>query len=154
MMKVDSILTPAVVRIERSASLAEAAGLMRDRHVGALLVTDDAPHTQRFVGIVTDRDIVLKGVAQNLTPSRASVSQVMTSGTIDVPLGTALTEALGRMRSRGVRRLLVMHADGRIAGIVSLDNIVDTLGHEFAGMAGILRSELEREMVRTAPGTA
>jgi hypothetical protein len=37
---------------------------------------------------------------------------------------------------------------------VSLDNIVDTLGHEFAGMAGILRSELEREMVRTAPGTA
>jgi CBS domain-containing protein len=147
-MKVDTVLTPAVVRIERSASLAEAASLMRDRHVGALLVTDDAPHAQRFVGIVTDRDIVLKGVAENLAPRTANVSQVMTAGAAGVPLGTPLAEALSMMRSRGVRRLVVTHGDGRVAGIVSLDDIVDALGHEFAGLAGILRSELEREMVR------
>lgn len=149
-MKVDMVLTPAVVRIERSASLAEAACLMRDRHVGALLVTDDAPHTQRFVGIVTDRDIVLKAVAEHLAPRAANVSQVMTIGTAGVLLGTPLNDALGLMRSRGVRRLLVTRGDGSVAGIVSLDDIVDALGHEFAGVAGILRSELEREMARTS----
>lgn len=148
-MKVDTVLTPAVVRIERSATLAEAAGMMRDRHVGALLVTDDIPHTQRLVGIVTDRDIVLKGVAEDLAPRAASVSQVMTAGTASVPLGAPLSDALATMRSHGIRRLLVTQHDGRLAGIVSLDDIVDALGHEFAGLAGILRSELEREMARS-----
>lgn len=148
-MKVDNLFTPAVVRIERSASLAEAASLMRERHVGALLVTDDAPHTQRLMGIVTDRDIVLKGVAENLGPRNANVSQVMSTGTASVPLGAPLSEALGVMRSRGVRRLLVMQGDGGLAGLVSLDDIVDALGQELAGLHGILRSELERDIERS-----
>jgi CBS domain-containing protein len=148
-MKVDGILTPAVIRIERSASLEAAARLMKERHVGALLVTEDSPHGGRFAGIVTDRDIVLKGVAENLAPRSSCVAQAMTPGTASVELGTEVSDALKLMRSRGVRRLLVTQADGRLAGLVSLDDIVDALGHELAGLSGILRSELEREMART-----
>jgi CBS domain-containing protein len=151
-MKVDSILTPEVVRIERSATLESAARLMRERHVGALLVTEDSPHRDRFAGIVTDRDIVLKGVAENLAARVSTVAEVMTPATASIELGAELTEALAVMRSRGVRRVLVMRADGGLAGLVSLDDIVDALGDQLAGLSGILRSELEREMARSWTG--
>jgi len=58
------------------------------------------------------------------------------------------TPSLAMMRSRGIRRLAVSRDDGSLAGIVSLDDIVDALGAELAGLSGILRSELEREIAR------
>ena len=147
-MKIDTMLTPAVVRIARSASVEAAARLMRERHVGALLVIDDTPNERRLAGIVTDRDIVLRGVAENLAPRQGTVAQVMTPNIVTIAPGTRVREALDLMRSRGVRRLLVVHPDGTPAGVLSLDDIVDAFGRELGGAGGILRSELEHEMAR------
>jgi CBS domain-containing protein len=147
-MKVETILTPDIVRIQRSASLDQAAALMRDRHVGALLVTEDRPYDDRPLGILTDRDLVIQAMAAGIAPQECSVGEIMTPAIATVPLAASLGEALAMMRSRGIRRLAVSRDDGSLAGIVSLDDIVDALGAELAGLSGILRSELEREIAR------
>jgi len=76
-MNIASICQRRIVTIDSSRSLAEAAALMRDRHVGALVVTAGTPEGQRVVGIATDRDLVIHVLANGLD---ASVVEVGVSG--------------------------------------------------------------------------
>ena len=148
-MRVEQVLTPTLVRTHRSTTLAEAAMLMRERHIGTLLVTEDEPQSDVYVGIVTDRDMVVRAVADGVAPKECTVGEIMTSGLATIAPHATLSDALEAMRSRGVRRLVVAHDDGRPVGLVSLDDIVDALGMELAGVSRILRSELQREIGRT-----
>jgi CBS domain-containing protein len=145
-MLVDRIFTSSVVRAPRSMSLQEAAALMRERHVGCLVVTEDGIHSDRPVGIVTDRDLVIRALAEGLSPQRASIGEVMTQALATVLRTDRLSQALELMRSRGVRRLAVAEADGELAGMLSLDDILDALAAQIGGMQGIVGSELAREI--------
>jgi CBS domain-containing protein len=120
---------------------------MRDRHVGALLVFEEWPHDDRPVGMITDRDIVVHAVANGASPHRSKVGEIMTPGLATVLRSASVADALEIMRSRGVRRLAVAEDDGKLAGIVSLDDIVDAIGW-LSGISGILRSEIAREAAR------
>src|SRR5574342_404840 len=100
-MRVEQVLTPNVVRAPRSATLVEAARLMRDRHVGALLVTEDEPHGATFAGIVTDRDLVTQAVADGIVPRECTIGEIMTPTIATVAPGATLSDALEIMRNRG-----------------------------------------------------
>jgi predicted transcriptional regulator len=116
-MKVDRVYTRSVVATTRDAPISQAASAMRKFHVGALLVVGEEPEDRDVIGIVTDRDLALRAVADGLLPDDVRVCEVMTSDVIAVREDADLREALERMRSAGVRRLLVQHANGDAAGI-------------------------------------
>jgi len=113
-----------VITVTRAASVMEAAALMRKFHVGAVVVVDDRAGKKVPVGILTDRDIVVEGVAAGLDPTTLAVGEI-----VQRPLATAMANwssaaIVREMSIRGVRRLPVVNDDGSLAGIVSLDDVL------------------------------
>ncbi len=140
-MKIERVYTRTAVTTRRSTSAREAAGLMRRFHVGALLVTEEGG---ALAGILTDRDLVLRVMAEGLDPGEVAVERIMASVVGAVPEDTDVYDALERMRGAGVRRLVVTR-DGNAAGIVSLDDIAQGLGAELSTLAALMKSEIRRE---------
>ncbi len=102
------------------------------------MVVDDA---RRPVGILTDRDIVLRCVAVDLDPATTSVEEIMTAPVRSVAESTATEEALRVMKNVGARRLVVVGERGELAGILSIDDILELLGDEAAAIGALLRKE-------------
>ena len=147
-MLVNEVFTSAVVRASRSTTLQEAARIMRNQHVGALVVTDEGVERDRPLGIVTDRDIVIKAVAEGLSVQQATLGEIMTQALATVLRTDTLQAALELMRTRGVRRLAVADANGELAGILSMDDVVDRFAAEVGALHGILGNELAREIAQ------
>jgi CBS domain-containing protein len=142
-MTVGEVCTRSVVTAHPDESVVEAARRMRDRHVGDLLVADTQT---RPVGILTDRDIVVSAVAQS--PERIEslkVGDVMSRDLATARTHEALDDALKLMRSRGVRRLPVVSADGRLEGLVALDDILEVMSEELGELVGLVAREQKRE---------
>jgi CBS domain-containing protein len=108
--------------IGASASVVEAARLMRDEHIGSLPITDD----EQLVGMITDRDIATRVVAQAADPQTTSVGDVYSQDLISVEPDMDLDEALQLMARHQVRRLPVVE-DGRLVGIVAQADIALSL---------------------------
>jgi len=144
-MKVERIYTRGIVGTARSSTLQEAAATMRKFHVGTLLVMEDGPGPPEVVGILTDRDIVMQAVADGLEPREVRVAEVMTPVVASVAEETELHEAIERMRSAGVRRAMVRNARGDVAGMLSIDDIVDGLAVDLSSLAALLKNEIRRE---------
>ncbi|GLU33776.1 CBS domain-containing protein [Trinickia caryophylli] len=146
-MKVEEFRSGGTVHIPMTCTLQEAARQMRDQHVGALIVTDDG-QGEGVVGIVTDRDIVIHAVVRDTAPRDVLVGDIMTAGVLSVDEKADIADALQAMASHGLRRLAVTSADGAVVGVLSLDDVLDALGREWAMLASVLRGERSRE--RTA----
>jgi CBS domain-containing protein len=108
----------APVTIAAGASLAEAAGMMDQCVVGALIVVDG----ERPVGIVTDRDLVVRGLARDV-PADARVDAVMTQGIHALDADADVRAALPILRSHAIRRLPVVD-DGKVVGMVTTDDLL------------------------------
>ena len=148
-MMVQHILTSVAIRLKRNATLQEAAVLMRDRHVGAVLVTEDGSG-DRPVGIVTDRDIAIHAAAEGRSPTSCTIEDVMTPAVVTVPQTARVSEALELMRARGVRRLVVVNETGGLAGFLSLDDIIEAMSVDLAAVGAVLHGGFQREMARTS----
>lgn len=132
-MRVSDLYRRPPVTVPADATLAEAAGLMDNEAVGAVVVVDDG----RPVGIVTDRDIVLRGVAQKLPPD-ARVDAVMSTGVVILAADADVDEAVAIFDQHPFRRLPLVK-DGRIAGMITVDDLVV---HSVAGFSRLLRPVL------------
>jgi len=108
--------------IGASASVVEAARLMRDEHIGSLPITDD----EELVGMITDRDITTRVVAEAADPKMTSVGDVVSRDLISVEPDENLEEAVQLMASHQVRRLPVVE-NGRLVGIVAQADVALTL---------------------------
>lgn len=142
-MTVGDICTRSVVTAHPDETVVEAAKRMRDRHVGDLLVTDTQA---RPTGILTDRDIVVSAVAQS--PDKLEsllVGDVMSRDVLTVRTGETLDEALKMMRGRGVRRLPVVSADGRLEGLVAFDDILEVMSEELGELVALVAREQKLE---------
>lgn len=144
-MKVERIFTRNVVGTTSDRTIQEAAAAMRKFHVGTLVVMGDEPLQGVAIGIVTDRDIVIQAVADGLSPRAVTVGDVMSPTVATIGEDADLHEALARMRAGGVRRLLVMQHNGDIAGILSLDDVIDGMAADFAVLAQVAKSEIALE---------
>ncbi len=142
-MRVERVYTRSIVGVPRSCDLRDAAALMHKCHVGALLVTADDEMT--IEGFITDRDIVVQAVAQDISPRDVTVGEVMTPVVATIPEASDLHEAIEMMRSAGIRRLVVTDAEDRISGFLSMEDVIDGVAAELSSLAGILRSERSRE---------
>ncbi len=143
-MKVQDIFTRGTVHIPQHRSLQEAAQQMHQQHVGALIVTD-GDGSQRLLGIVTDRDMVLKAVALGASPRDTAVGDVMTRGVATIAEDDDVIEAMQTMFSHGVRRLAVTDAADAVVGVVSLDDMIEALVRDWVLLASVLRSGQQRE---------
>lgn len=148
-MKVDRVYTRNIVAAPRSSSVQHAAALMREFHVGALLVTEDPPESAKAIGVITDRDVVVQAVARGFDTRELVVEDLMTPTVGSVPEEADLHEALELMRAAGVRRLAVTGADGAVKGMLSMDDVIDGLAADLASLAGLVKSDVEREREET-----
>lgn len=139
-MSLRELCETEVVTCTLEASVAEVARLMRDRHVGAVIVLVD----RRPVGIVTDRDLTIEVLASGLA-SETPVRDVMTHDPACARVESGLADAAQIMREHGVRRLPVVNSHGELFGVVSLDDLLALLGEELASLAAAVGHERLRE---------
>jgi CBS domain-containing protein len=111
-------MTRRVVYLPDDTPLDEAAQVMRDRGIGDVVVT----HGPAMAGMVTDRDIVIRAIAEGL-PTTTTLASIATHELIMVEQSATVEEAVQAMRDRGVRRLLVCDADRKVVGIISLSDV-------------------------------
>ena len=142
--------SPNVVTARRSTTIIDVARLMHDHHVGAVVVMDEGV-PPRPVGIVTDRDIVLRVVALAQEKIVTLAEQAMSTELVMVPGSTGIQEAVQLMRERGVRRLLVTGEEEFLKGIVSFDDLVAVLADQMGSMAQTIATGMLREEKRRVP---
>jgi len=145
-MKIKEICSRVVVVVEPGTDLREAARQMRDHHVGSLVVVEKRDGVTRPVGIVTDRDIVVAVVAaENVEPESLSVSDLM-AGELALALeDDGVFEAVDKMQDSGARRLPVVADDGRLVGILSLDDVLRMLASELTALSLASQRSVTRE---------
>jgi CBS domain-containing protein len=122
----------------------DAAKLMREHHVGSLVVVDVAAGGRRPLGIVTDRDIVVEVSALDLDPKVMTVGDIASPRLVTVFEGEGLQETLAIMGRECVRRLPVVDDDGNLAGILAYDDLLMTLTRQLADAAVSLGSGREK----------
>jgi CBS domain-containing protein len=118
-MKVKDVMTTEVNLVAPDTSLFDAAKIMRERGIGILPIGEN----DRLVGMLTDRDIVVRGIASNRDMKRTAVRDVMSAKILYCYDDQSVEEACANMGSSQVRRLPVVNRDKRLVGIVSLGDI-------------------------------
>ncbi|OFZ85907.1 MAG: histidine kinase [Betaproteobacteria bacterium RBG_16_66_20] len=144
-MNAGELCNREVVFAYRNTPLVEAARLMREHHVGSLVVVVDRLSERVPVGILTDRDIVVAVVAKELDPRGLTVGDVVTGELIAVREKDGMPDALRLMREKGVRRVPVLTHSGALAGILTIDDLLDLMAEELGALARTINRERVRE---------
>lgn len=140
------LCTRQVVVAPPSLSVDEAARLMRERHVGCLVVVEQGDGGRLPVGVLTDRDIVLAVVAKDADAKTLRVGDVMTATVASVRETDTLYDVLSTMRSRGVRRVPVTGPHGVLAGILTLDDVLNALAGQLQALGMVVGRERRQEL--------
>jgi CBS domain-containing protein len=135
-MSVGRIATRVVATAAPAESILAVARRMEEQGVGCVVVVDPE---SRPVGIVTDRDIVTRGVAAERSLAEEPVSAVMTRTVRSINEAMPIERAVGLMGDAGVRRLVVTGDAGKLAGILSVDDVMELLAEEADGIGKLLR---------------
>jgi CBS domain-containing protein len=144
-MSVGELCNRTVIVTSRTTRLDEAARLMREHHVGSIVVVDETPAGSKPVGIVTDRDIVIEIVAAGVSPATVTVEEIMAPDLVVAKEGEDLLDTLTRMRAKGIRRVPVVNGAGALLGILSLDDMLGVLAEHVDGLLKVIAQEQARE---------
>lgn len=144
-MKIGEICNRSVVTTPRSTSILEVAREMRKHHIGDVIVTDRTDGAETPIGIITDRDIVIELIAEEIAFDTVDVGDVMSTTLVTAPHDADLFETLRFMGIKGVRRIPVLDDDGRLYGILSVNDILSVLTKELSFVAEISERQIERE---------
>ena len=136
-MTIESILTRPVSTLSSKATCAEAARRMKRQNIGSVVIEEDGVP----IGILTDRDLTVRLVAEELDAANTTVDRVMSAFPVFLTLQRDLHDALEVMGEMGVRRLPAVNAKGRVIGIISLDDIVIELARELGLVQKLLLAE-------------
>jgi CBS domain-containing protein len=135
-MSVGKVCLRTVVTARPDETVKAAAQRMKQYDVGTLVVVEE----KRPIGIVTDRDLVLRVLAQDDGSKEREIRSVMSGNLVCVPERTPLEDAMNLMRGYQIRRLVVVNEARELVGIFSLDDMLELLGEEHQAIAGLLRS--------------
>ncbi|MBW6520704.1 MAG: CBS domain-containing protein [Desulfoarculaceae bacterium] len=136
-MPIGELCNRVVVFATRKTSITEAAQLMRQYHVGDLVVMDLVKDKRVPVGIVTDRDIVVEIIGASLSVDDFTVGDIMSPQLISVPETEGVIATIQLMRANGIRRIPVINEEGGLAGIISVDDLLDLLAEELTALAKV-----------------
>jgi len=145
-MTIGDICTRDTIFTTRDTTVAAAARLMREHHVGSLIVVDEKNGRKRLpVGIVTDRDAVIEVMATGLDPNTITVGDIMEADLVTARENEGVLETMQIMRHKGVRRLPIVGKSGELIGIISIDDLLEVLAEEFSELAKVVVREQARE---------
>ena len=145
-MNAGELCNREVVVAYRNNTLVEAAKLMREHHVGSLVIVVERLSERVPVGILTDRDIVVAVIAKELDPRTLTVGEVIGSELLAVHEKDNIPDALRLMREKGVRRLPVLTHSGALAGILTIDDLLELMAEELGGFVRTINRERVREV--------
>ena len=143
-MNVGQICRRNPVTVGERDDLTTAAQLMRNEHIGYVIVVAPdgaAPGAVKPVGVVTDRDIIVGVIARGADPHQLTAGDVMTRQPVLARESSSVSWAVRQMRRIGVRRLPVVDLADRLVGVLSLDNVLDAMAGELLDVAGSIRNE-------------
>ena len=138
--------TSMVAVVEPETSAVVVAQIMRQHHVGALVVVDAQVKT-RPIGIVTDRDLVLELMAEGLDPAVFTAGDIMTVDLVTAGPNMDAMEAVQLMKKHRLRRLILTNPDGHLAGIITMEDLLELLTRELADMTAGLAGARDREVI-------
>lgn len=144
-MSVGYICNREVTVAEKGASIQEIANLMREFHVGNLVITEDREGIRIPIGIVTDRDIIIELIAQDIPLNSVTAGDVMSTRMVIANEKDEVNDAVKEMRLKGVRRMPVVNDQGALVGIVTLDDLIDLFAEQLRDLADLVGRERSRE---------
>lgn len=151
-MSIGEICNREVVIAQRETTVLEASRLMRQYHVGDLVVVDETDGKRVPVGIVTDRDVVLEVVSMELDASVLTAGDIMGLELATVRESEGIFETIRYMRTKGVRRLPVVDAQGALIGIITLDDLLELLTEEMSELSKLVSKErMQESQTRSTP---
>lgn len=150
-MNLMSITNPTVVVAMPDTAVTTAAQLMREHHVGALVVMSSDSDDALPTGVLTDRDLVVEVLAQEVDPDLVTVGDITLHRLVTAHMDDSIFEAATLMSSEGVRRLVVVDDDGGMVGLVSMDDVIVALSQTMNMLAKAIPTEIRTER-RERPG--
>jgi CBS domain-containing protein len=145
---IGTVCNREVITVQRDATVLHAAKLMRQYHVGDVVVIENHKNKAMPVGIVTDRDIVIELVATELDCKVITVGDIVINKLITIKESAGVLEAIQLMASKGVRRLPVIDSGGSLIGIVTLDDMLLLLAREFGALSKLVAREQKNEITK------
>ena len=136
MQMVREVMTPRVVTLPSETTLAEAARTMREQDIGDIVVSDDAGLT----GLITDRDIVVRAVAERCDPASTTIGEIVTRDLVTVRPDDTVQSAALLMRDHAVRRVVVTDDAQGLVGIVSIGDLAEEIDPESV-LGGISKAD-------------
>ncbi len=134
-----------VVVVAKDAATDVAIGLMREYHVGDVVVVEDRLGQKIPIGILTDRDVVIELLAEGVDLDAVSVGDIMSYELHVAREGDGLTNTIKTMKQKGVRRLPVVNDQGGLVGILTLDDIIEIMAELLDDLAAVVKKEQKRE---------
>ncbi len=147
-MNVGELCVRRAVVIRENETALVAARLMRDEHVGCLVVVSEDRTGAKPVGMVTDRDLTLRVLAEDQGAGSVAVGRVMSKDVLTAVETDGVYETLERLRKKGVRRVAVTDRDNRMVGILTVDDVLDFINDEMGAVIRLFRTEQEHERAR------
>jgi CBS domain-containing protein len=144
-MTVGKFCNREVVTTDGASSVTEVARLMRDHHVGSVVVVKGEVENPEPLGIITDRDIVVEVLAEDVDTEKVTVGDVMSFNLVTAREEDGIWETIQRMRSRGIRRLPVVDHHGRLVGVLTMDDLLELFADEFSDMVQVISREARWE---------
>lgn len=147
-MKIGEYCNRDVVIAVKDTEILEAAKLMKRRHVGDLVVVEDRGGARIPVGILTDRDLVVEVLAEEVPAGEVSAADVMSYDITTIREEEGVWETIEHMRDVGVRRMPVVDQDGALVGLVTLDDLLELFTDAMDNVSQLIKGELRKEAHR------
>jgi CBS domain-containing protein len=144
-MPIGEICNRDVIIVRREDTIFTAAKLMRQNHVGDVVVVDEQDGSRLPVGIVTDRDLVVEIMATELDQKVITAGDIMIEELVTVKENLGVFEAVQYMRAKAIRRLPVVDDRGALVGILTLDDLLQLLSEELVAIARLITSQQQKE---------
>ena len=145
-MSVGEYCNRDVVVVEKTESVREAINLMRKNHVGDVVVVEMRENASIPLGILTDRDIVVEILAEDVDLAAINVGDVMSYQLVTINEDTKLLDAIKQMRNKGVRRLPVVNEQGELQGILSVDDLLELIVEQLSDIVALTAKEITNEV--------
>jgi signal-transduction protein with cAMP-binding, CBS, and nucleotidyltransferase domain len=144
-MRIGEICRSPVVTCRRETGVPQLALLMREHHVGAVIVVDEDDGRMLPIGIVTDRDLVVQVLAERIDPALLHAGDLLSGEIVTIDHREGIYDAIWHMRSKRVRRLPVVDARCHLIGMLTMDDVTRFLAEEMSDMSRIVPNQIEHE---------
>ena len=128
-------------KVTKDATARRVATILRDEHVGSVFVVEN----DKPIGVVTDRDIAVRVLAPGKDPDRVKAGDIMSVPAYTLPITAEISEVARAMRGHGVRRIAVVTQDGKLYGVIAMDDLLIRYARHFSMLSRTVRKEQQNE---------